>query len=694
MERIMRKNKLLVLAVMLCLALTFAGSTSAQDGGQNRQLSVGSRVTGTLDATNFMQVYSLAATAGDTITINVTTDVEDLAPTVTVVSERGATIAQDLDITTATTASIADISIPENGTYLIIVARGSGATGEATGDFQLELSGVQQVGGELITLPNGGISISLAWTEAVNLNLEVRDPVGGTVHAFNPGTASGGTLDADANGNCDTATADNPTELVGWPLGQVPSGSYEIIVHYIDGCSIGGPQEFTVSATVNDGTTQTITGTVNPGQTYLARLILDPNADWRLQNGGVNAGLDMSIFQNQIANAQPIAIGSTISGTISNEQPAQAYSFDAIAGTIVNVQVVAQSGSLDTYLALLGPDNAPLTSNDDNETSTNSTIQWTLTVDGTYTVLVSRFALNIGGTEGDYALSLNSATTATGTPSPTTINGTPTGDTTALPTGFIQVQATWNTNADIQLQVRAPSGETVYDDNPNGVSGGILAAQGNVNCEATTTTPVSYIYWPAERRTPGTYEAEVWFQSTCEDNTRTNVALTVTVNGETIINAPVDDMQFTSHYLVTFHINDNGTASAGTGGFFDMAVASSLNYSNALDTATTMAYGQTVTGSITNQLPFKVYAFEGTQGDTISVAATMTGGNLDTAIYLISPEQVQLTYNDDVTPGEDTNSVISDYLLSTTGTYYVIVSHYGLQVGGTEGTFALDLALE
>ena len=67
------------------------------------------------------------------------------------------------------------------------------------------------------------------------------------------------------------------------------------------------------------------------------------------------------------------------------------------------------------------------------------------------------------------------------------------------------------------------------------------------------------------------------------------------------------------------------------------------------------------------------------------------GGTLDPALYLISPEQIQIDYNDDVTAGENPNSVIEQVTLPSTGTYYIIATHYGLNVGGTQGTFNLTL---
>jgi hypothetical protein len=130
---------------------------------------------------------------------------------------------------------------------------------------------------------------------------------------------------------------------------------------------------------------------------------------------------------------------------------------------------------------------------------------------------------------------------------------------------------------------------------------------------------------------------------------------------------------------------------AGPGNFFDMANAGTLNYQAALSSATPLTYGQTVSGSITGQQRFVVYSFEGEVGDIVTIGMTAQGGTLDPALYLISPEQIQISYNDDVTPGENANSVIDKVTLPSTGTYYIIATHYGLNVGGTQGTYNLTL---
>ncbi len=691
--RQVRRAGLLLGAILICAALVLPTAVPAQAQGTGRPVAVGDVISDTLDSDNFVRAYRLPASSGDTISIDVTTEDEALELALIVVNENGTVVDSDVDTTSPTTASLADVVIPANGDYYILVMRGSGATGDASGTFTMRLTGIQQVGGQTVVLEDGGITFDLLWDAAVDLNLEVRDPVGGTVQRFNAGSPSGGVLDADVNANCEAAIATGATETIAWPAGEVPAGSYEIIIYYTDPCDVGGPQLFTLNVTANGGTTQSLIGTLNPGQEYLARLELSPDATWQLVNGGVNAGLDVTVFRDQLGNPEPIAIGSTVQGVITNDSPARAYTFTADAGTTIRAEEDAQSGSLDTYLALLGPDGQVIVTNDDEGDSTDAGITRTLATAGNYTLLATRYGLAIGGTEGEFTLTLTAQETAA-TP---TAEGTPAPQTTetasALPQGAIEVRLDWSTNADMQLLVRDPVGDSVYDDNPTITSGGTLQSAGNVGCTQTTTTPVSYIYWPAGRLSPGTYEVEVWYQNTCDDPRPVNFGLTVNVQNQNVINISQTATQ-DSHYMITFTVEADGTVTAGPGGFFDMENPASLGYETQLDTATPITYGQTVTGSITDQQRFRLYSFEGQQGDIVTVGMNQSSGTLDPSLYLLSPQNILVARNDDVAPGENRNSLIEAVTLPSTGTYYVIATHYGLDVGGTQGTFNLTLVAE
>lgn len=685
-----------LLVVALVAGLPAGRNALVHAQGGDRQVAVGDLVAGSLDSTTYLQAYQLPASEGDIVTIEVSTEVAALEPVLVLLDPSGNQIAEDSDADTPTTAALADLELGATGTYTILVLRGPAAPAEAAGTFAMRISGIQQVGGQSATLTQGGLDFEVAWSAAVNINLEVRDPVGGTVHAFSPGSPSGGTLDADVNGNCAAAISNTPTERIVWPVGSVPAGSYEILVYYRDACEVGGPQVFTLSVAADGGATQTITGTLNPGQVYLARMILEPTGAWTLQNGGVNAGLDVTLLGSAITVAEPIAVGSSVFNTITNSNPAQAFTFEGTSGTTVTITQDAQTGSLDAYLVLLGPDGSPVASNDDAvEDSTDAGIERALTADGTYTIIATRYGLTIGGTEGEYTLTLAAAgEPADAAADAASLTATPAVSADNLPNGVIEVKLSWLTNADLQLLVRDPVGEAVFDDTPEITSGGTLVEDGNVNCLDTVTNPVSYIYWPNQLQ-PGTYEIEVWYQNSCSDTRPVNFGLEVNVLDQQVFTA-TEAIAVNGRYMLTFNVGQDRSVTTGEAGFFDMQNPTTLNFASQLPFAQPLTYGSQASGSITTDQRFQVYSFQGDLGDAVRIAMSATSGILDPALYLVYQEgagnSLTIAWNDDVEAGVNSNSLIEVDALPSTGTYYIVATHYGLTYGGTTGTFTVALA--
>ena len=123
-----------------------------------------------------------------------------------------------------------------------------------------------------------------------------------------------------------------------------------------------------------------------------------------------------------------------------------------------------------------------LTNNDDilpGENTDSGIVNFRLLRDETYTIVATRYGKEVGGTEGQYTLLLTG----------------PSGDLPTevldlgLPRGDVEVALSWNTNADLQLLVRDPRGNSVFDDSPQVPSNGRLAASGNVNCTVAPTSP-------------------------------------------------------------------------------------------------------------------------------------------------------------------------------------------------------------
>ncbi|MEM8614726.1 MAG: hypothetical protein AAGF93_22150 [Cyanobacteria bacterium P01_H01_bin.105] len=95
-------------------------------------------------------------------------------------------------------------------------------------------------------LQTGDIQVTLRWHTRDDLDLIVVDPAGSIVDFGSPTSPSGGQLDVDANGFCQTQSF-SPVENIFWPTGGAPNGEYLAYVTLAIPCSL----EEVVSTDVN-----------------------------------------------------------------------------------------------------------------------------------------------------------------------------------------------------------------------------------------------------------------------------------------------------------------------------------------------------------------------------------------------------------------------------------------------------------
>jgi hypothetical protein len=142
------------------------------------------------------------------------------------------------DLTLPGTASSADIilnasTLASSGTVTVRYGVGdAGATGPAASQSIRFL----QVG-------SGDIQISVSWTDSADVDLHVIDPAGEEIFFGHKASASGGTLDLDANAACSPnesspARVFYSNENVVWPVGQAPNGTYRVVLDYWSDCGV------------------------------------------------------------------------------------------------------------------------------------------------------------------------------------------------------------------------------------------------------------------------------------------------------------------------------------------------------------------------------------------------------------------------------------------------------------------------
>ncbi len=694
-----RLRQLIFITVLGAIFLA-TGLIAAQDN-PTRALTPGITTPGTLSTTAVAEVFTVSASSGQTVTVTVTTK-SGARLAILMTDSAGKSLGQATAKAVNGNAALENIAIPASGTYFLTVLDGSGIpTKELAFEITLQL-GVSAAGtalptsGQLLTAT--GLQFNLSWDTVANLDLEVRDPVGGSLFWETPTVSSGGKFTANANGACN-ALSQTPSEEGSWPAGVVPTGSYEMIVYFQQqtDCPNSNPANLTLTVTLDSKQVSQVKATIQPDQTYLASVVI--NADGTVTAGANGVKIDPpSITGIDLKSGSALTQNTPVAGVITSKEPYNVYSFAAQAGDVVSAQINADSGSLDTLLLLADPSGNIVASNDDREKGiTDSTIQnFSVIVAGNYSLVATRYGQALGGTEGGYTLTLTGAVTATATGTQTATVQVPTF--ANVPAGSVEVSLQWSTGADIQLLVRDPQGESVYDDKPSISSGGRLAANGNNNCVASNgTSPVSYIYWPEGRLpTAGSYEIEVLYQGSCNDTTPVQFVLTVVANGKVVLQKN-ELLNIDQRYVISYTIGLDGQITAGDGGVFGTKQkpdAASLLTSVVAEmpSAPVLVNAQPSTGSIRLNNKFDVYTFDGKAGQVATIGMERLNGTLDPVLFLIGPGGDQVTQNDDAA-ADTTNSLINNYILPVDGKYTVIATHFGGQYGVTAGDYRLTLRL-
>jgi hypothetical protein len=100
-------------------------------------------------------------------------------------------------------------------------------------------------------------------------------------------------------------------------------------------------------------------------------------------------------------------------------------------------------------------------------------------------------------------------------------------------------------------------------------------------------------------------------------------------------------------------------------------------------------YGDSVQGTITNELFEQIYTFEGRANDEVTISMSATSGDLDPLLVLLNPDGEKLTENDDA--GGSTNSRIERFRLRGDGVHTIIATRFEREDGDTTGDYELML---
>jgi len=130
-----------------------------------RPVALGDSVSGVIDETEPVAVYTLAANAGDVLDLKVDASSGNLRPVLHVLDADGAELARSLIVSGAQQALLRGVELANSGAHYVVVSRQDGEFGFTTGQFELTLgagtagarSGVFAHQAEYNTLHTGAI---------------------------------------------------------------------------------------------------------------------------------------------------------------------------------------------------------------------------------------------------------------------------------------------------------------------------------------------------------------------------------------------------------------------------------------------------------------------------------------------------------------------------------------------------------
>lgn len=365
-------------------------------------------------------------------------------------------------------------------------------------------------------------------------------------------------------------------------------------------------------------------------------------------------------------------------GSISEDSPIDYYRFSGKAGELVTIEMSpleAEENALDPYIILADSELNELAFNDNVGASRSARVaQFSLPADGDYFILATRTGLSRGTTEGDYEMALTVGQIA-------------------LQSGALTATLEWEGDADLNLFVRTPGGRTVSWANPQVPSGGTLQIDSNTGCETPTAQPVEHIYWPAALET-GDYTVWVWYQNVCSQRAPVDFTLTIEVNGTLLFSsesrAQPTRLQPGERFETSLRLRGDGTSvlvnRGSTGSPSPQQVASQGG-------DTLIVYGQTLVGTITDEVFAQFYQFQGSAGDTVLITVERITGDLDPIVVLRDAVDNNLAQNDDSEDaygGDNRNSRLT-FTLPEDGRYVIAVTRFGLRDGLTTGDYRLTL---
>jgi hypothetical protein len=364
--------------------------------------------------------------------------------------------------------------------------------------------------------------------------------------------------------------------------------------------------------------------------------------------------------------AEPIAYNNRYESEIDDYTPLDFYAFSGKTGELVTLDMSATNGNLAPYLILMDSDLNELAFNGASISGDAHIVQYRLPKDSVYYALATRNGLERGTSSGAYTLTLTAGAVA-------------------LTPGAVAATLRWEGAADLNLFVRGASGQTVSWSTPRTTDGGTLEIDSNTGCQTPSAEPVEHIVW--ETLLPGDYTVWAWYQDSCGTAAAVDFTLAFDVGGERAL-ATEGRLLADQRFEMALRVTEDGRGFVIEPG----AVANPSPQQRASEGGDPrIGYGETLAGTLDNDVYARFYRFSGRAGEVVEISADTAAGDLDPLLILRDQNDSALpgATNDDADAA--TRNARLRYTLPSDGDYIIVVTRFGARDGTTIGSFRLRL---
>jgi hypothetical protein len=700
-------------------------------------------IEGNINDTFSSARYSFEASRDDSVTIRMETTSGDLDPFLSLYGPDGSLIGRNDDEASGNRNSLIALTLAESGSYIIEATRFAESSSAGTFRLTLAIAGTQST--QTPTDPlSAGPDFAVQYTTLVYGDVVYAEPLNAETPRkyFAVGGRQGdlvrvvvvsttGSLTPQArilNRNSETLSRESetrPGEIIaygtlpetGWYLIEVTAssgeGAFSLFVNRLASAVLQVGEAVTgafssdlstvsyiVNARVGDQIAVTLftelESTARP-QLELLDLnlgqVVSPTSGQRFatlrsdiprsgpyilratnlnpQAGG-NFNLRLTSYPADIErlNVEQVSYNKDYPTTISADAPQQYFRFSGKTGDLVTITMNRETGNLDPYLILMDSDLNELAANNDASINTRDAriIQFRLPKDGDYYILAARNNLAQGTTAGDFTLALTVGAIS-------------------LESGSVTATLRWSGVADLNLFVRDPLGRSISWSDPSSPSGGSLQIDSNTGCQTPSAEPVEHIFFPGIDPVAGDYEAWVWYQDGCGREDPVAFTLLINVNGESVFetNGELGPRQ---RFETGMRVTEEGESGITNTGRVTTPTAQQVA-SEGGDVF--IRYGESITGTISDEQYALFYQFDGTAGDEVMIRVERLTSDLDSIVVLRDADNRNLpdASNDDADP--TTHDSLLTYTLPNTGEYIIAVTRFGVREGTTTGNFRLTL---